>query len=392
MSFKRLAYIDWMRGLACVLMIQAHCYDSWLNAGARKAAFYRWSQEASTLAAPIFLFLSGVSFALVTEGLRQKKTPGRQIFKTAMSRGMEILGLGFLLRLQEFVLGYPLSPWTDLLRVDVLNILGVSIILMAVFWRLVADPALFRPHASGDANPSRPGGGFANRRGWVICYSLLIATIVAMVTPPLWTTHRPRFLPWMLESYVNGVHIYDSPQAWLFSIFPWCGFAFVGLAFGLFLFSEFAQRREPVALGIVGGIGALACALSLWWDASAVKIYAVYDYWHSSPNFFLMRCGILLLLVFGIFAWCRWGFATKGFSLFLQFGKTSLLVYWVHIEFVYGRLSILPKGGTGIFAATLGMVVIFAAMLALSIWRTSVKNRAAIRLQAGRTQSLSEAM
>src|SRR5580704_16706355 len=135
--FKRLAYIDWMRGLACVLMIQAHCYDSWLNPEARKTLLYRWSQELSTLPAPIFLFLSGVSVALVTEGLRQKNKCGSEIFETALLRGAEILGLGLLLRVQEFVLGYPKSPWTDLLKVDVLNILGVSIIFMALFWRLV---------------------------------------------------------------------------------------------------------------------------------------------------------------------------------------------------------------------------------------------------------------
>ena len=124
-----------MRGLACVLMIQAHCYNSWLNPEARRTLLYRWSQELSTLPAPIFLFLSGVSFALVTEGLRQKNKSGSEIFRTGLFRGAEIIGLGFLLRVQEFVLGYPKSPWTDLLKVDVLNILGVSIIFMALFWR-----------------------------------------------------------------------------------------------------------------------------------------------------------------------------------------------------------------------------------------------------------------
>ena len=127
-----------MRGLACVLMIQAHCYDSWLSPEARRTLLYRCSQELSTLAAPIFLFLCGVSFALVTEGLRQKNKPRSKIFKTALLRGGEILGLGFLLRVQEFVLGYPKSPWTDLLKVDVLNILGVSTIFMALFWRLMS--------------------------------------------------------------------------------------------------------------------------------------------------------------------------------------------------------------------------------------------------------------
>src|SRR6202011_1410923 len=54
--FKRLAYIDWMRGLACVLMIQAHCYDSWLNSEARRTLLYRWSQELSTLRLRYFCF------------------------------------------------------------------------------------------------------------------------------------------------------------------------------------------------------------------------------------------------------------------------------------------------------------------------------------------------
>jgi uncharacterized membrane protein len=377
-AIKRLAYIDWMRGLACVLMIQAHCYDSWLSSEARKSSFYRWSQEVSTLAAPIFLFLCGVSFALVTERMSQEKKPRSQIFKTAIVRGAEILGFGLLLRIQEFVLGYPISHWTDLLRVDILNILGVSIVLMALFWRMTTTFGVRELSTTG--------------RRWMIALSLMIAAVVALATPPLWTTHRLRFLPWMLESYINGVHIYDSPSPWLFSIFPWTGFAFVGLAFGIFLFMDFAQRKESSALAAVAATGVVACGVSLWWDYSGTRIYAIYDYWHSSPNFFLMRCGILLILAFAIFAWCRWGWATKGFSPFIQFGKTSLLVYWAHIEFVYGRLSILPKRGSSITLATLGLVLIFVAMLGISIWRTRARTRAAARLKTATTQSLSEAI
>ena len=81
------------------------------------------------------------------------------------------------------------------------------------------------------------------------------------------------------------------------------------------------------------------------------------------------------MLTLAIFAWCRWGMATRGFSPFMLFGKTSLLVYWVHIEFVYGRLSILPKGRSSIPLATAGMIVIFAAMLALSKWRLRQRAR-----------------
>ena len=58
-----------MRGLACVLMFQTHCYDAWLSPEARKSTFFMYSQLGGTLPAPLFLFLAGISFALVTDKL-----------------------------------------------------------------------------------------------------------------------------------------------------------------------------------------------------------------------------------------------------------------------------------------------------------------------------------
>jgi hypothetical protein len=218
-------------------------------------------------------------------------------------------------------------------------------------------------------------GDVAATRNRTLVTSLFAATIVAMATPPLWTAHRPKFLPWPLESYINGVHIFDQPQPWLFPVFPWSAFAFAGLAVGFFLFLEFARRREALAFVVIGGAGILAGILSILFDASPIRLYAVYDYWHTSPNFFLLRCGILLIILFLVYAWCRWGFAQKGFSPITQLGKTSLLVYWVHIEFVYGRFSILPKGQCSELKATGGLLIIFVAMVVLSLLRTSWKNR-----------------
>ncbi|MGH9780008.1 MAG: heparan-alpha-glucosaminide N-acetyltransferase domain-containing protein, partial [Candidatus Acidiferrales bacterium] len=66
---ERLDYIDWMRGLACLTMFQTHCYDSWLIPTARNTEFFGWSQLIGTLPAPLFLFLAGVSLALVIDRL-----------------------------------------------------------------------------------------------------------------------------------------------------------------------------------------------------------------------------------------------------------------------------------------------------------------------------------
>jgi uncharacterized membrane protein len=359
-KMSRLAYIDWMRGLACVLMFQTHCYDSWLSPAARKSSsLIIWSQLGGTLPAPLFVFLSGVSFALVTERLREKGLERSAIARQTILRGAEIFGMGMLFRVQEFALGYPWSPWTDLLRVDILNILGLSMMLMGVLcWVTGAGPV-------------------AAARLRTLVAGVFTAAIVAMATPPLWTTDRPKFLPWPLESYINGVHIFDKPQPWLFPLFPWSAFAFAGLAVGFFLFSEFAKRKEALAFVLLGGTGILAGLLSIFFDSSRVRLYAVYDYWHSNPDFFLMRCGILLVILFLVYSWCRWGLAQKGFSSIIQLGKTSLLVYWVHIEFVYGRFSILPKGQCSALKASAGLLTIFLAMVGLSIARTSWKKRKA---------------
>src|SRR5437870_11608175 len=100
---SRLAYIDWMRGLACVLMFQTHCYDSWLGGDARKSTFFMWSQLGGTLLAPLILFLAGISFALVTDKLRQKGLPPNQIASRTIRRGADIFGLVLLLRLQALL-------------------------------------------------------------------------------------------------------------------------------------------------------------------------------------------------------------------------------------------------------------------------------------------------
>jgi fucose 4-O-acetylase-like acetyltransferase len=215
-----------------------------------------------------------------------------------------------------------------------------------------------------------------------VAASIVVVALFALLTPPLYTTWRPTWLPWPIESYIDGCHNLGSPQPWLFPLFPWAAFAFAGLAAGFILFSDAlfgsralndeADNRSAKILAIFAVIGAIAIVAARQLDYSSFHLYATYDYWHTSPNFLMMRVGMLLVIAFMSYAWCRWGLATRGFSPLIQLGQTSLLVYWVHIEFVYGRFSLLPKRAESILGATRGLVEIFVFMLILSLIRTRI--------------------
>lgn len=351
----RLSYIDWLRGLACVLMFQTHCYDAWLSPEARKTTFFMYSQLGGTLPAPLFLFLAGISFALVVDKMAHKGTPALTIARKTFARGAEVFGFGLLFRLQEYLIAWGWAPRSDLFRVDILNTIGVSMMLMAIVCWLVLELG------GGESRTALAMGGVG------------VALGISLLTPMMWTTWRPTWLPWPLESYFDGAHNLGVPQAWLFPIFPWTAFAFAGLGVGFFILSEWARQRQATALLTPALVGVVLIEGARWLDARPQHLYSHYDFWHTSPNFFLIRVGLLLILLSASYAWCRWGAGDWRLSPLRQLGQTSLLVYWVHVEFVYGRVSILPKHAESITKASLGLLTIFLMMLSLAIARTSLK-------------------
>ncbi len=371
-----------MRGLACVLMFQTHCYDSWLSPQTRQSRFFMYSQLGGTFPAPLFLFLAGISFALVTEKLWRKDVPTPQIARTTIGRGAEIFVYGLLFRLQEYVVAWGWAPKSDLMRVDVLNTIGLSMMLMGILCWIVLALLSFaglrpagQPKAAVPTESSVSSSSLKTGRVALVLAAAGTALLISLLSPPLWTTWRPTWLPWPLESYVDGVHNLGVPQSGLFPVFPWTGFAFAGLAAGFILQSEWARTLEARAFLAMGVAGGVLIEFARWLDAQPRQFYAVQDYWRTSPSFFLIRVGMLLVILTASYAWCRWGAAQWGFSPLIQLGQASLLVYWVHIEFVYGRVSILPKHRMGIGGASVGLLVISLAMLALAYVRTKTKGR-----------------
>lgn len=359
---SRLTYIDWMRGVACLLMFQIHGYDAWLSPDARTTAFFAWARVFGGFAAPAFLFLAGVSVAFVTDKLQSRGHRPSEIAAITIRRGAVILGLGLLLRLQGFVFSLGGAPWEDVFRVDILNIIGLSMILMGLMCGVVP------------AQPLMKTGRPESFRVRLAVVSAAIGMALSMLAPPLWTTWRPRWLPWPIESYINGVHNLNQPQSWLFPIFPWGAFAFAGMAAGLIFTLDAAKRRQARTILLAAAAGGAIVLVARYLDANGPAIYSVYDFWRTSPNYFLIRLGILLMFLPAAYWWCRWIVGSRQSSPLVLLGRHSMLVYWVHLIFVYGALPIVPRGTATVAHASYGVIAVSIGMyvlaLAWSRWET----------------------
>jgi uncharacterized membrane protein len=133
----RLAYLDWVRGLAVLIMIEAHVLDSWTRVPDRLTPAFGWAMVLGGFGAPMFLFLAGVSLAMSAESKFRKTADFDASWAAVQKRGWQVFGLAFLFRLQSYILTAGYSAVVGLLKVDILNIMGPAIAVAAMAGRLI---------------------------------------------------------------------------------------------------------------------------------------------------------------------------------------------------------------------------------------------------------------
>jgi uncharacterized membrane protein len=348
----RLAVVDWLRGFAVVLMIQTHLYDAWVAPAFKNTQAYHWSRFFGGIPSRLFLLLVGVSLALRFEAQLSKGVRDRAaFFKPAAKRGLEILLLAYAFRLQEYLLGHMQYAWVDLgrswedlVKVDILNCIGLSMIvvpLLAAPWR------------------GRPAWG-----------ALLLGTAFFVGLGPVIGPHAlPAFIPRPVASYIGG----PRPMAW-FPLFPWAAWPLIGVFVGhLWVRGSRDARRHARTFLLSGaaGIGLIVVVETIRALNPHIIRYPSELVQQMGPGSFVYRLGLNLVAAALGFVVVR--LTGKRFSLMQQFGRTSLLVYWVHIELCYGLMAykLGLYGRLTMAQATLGFGVMVAAMLGLSLAKTA---------------------
>ena len=288
-------------------MIQAHVLDSWTRADVRDTSAFAWSMIVAGFGAPLFLFLAGVSVALSAGSKLRRSGDGPAAAMAVAKRGAWIFLLAFLFRIQAWILGW--APPRTLLNVDILNIMGPSVIVAAVLW------AAFR--------------GRAQR-----AVAFAIATIaLSLVTPIVRSAALLDGLPNALEAYLRPLTGFSS-----FCFFPWTGFVFAGACIGVLL--DAARTRDIEShlnkWFAAAGFGLAVCAYA----ASFLPTpYPQSEFWGGSPAFFALRVGVITTVIALAYWWEQLSLAPS-WSPMEQLGRSSLFIYWIHVEMVYGLISL----------------------------------------------------
>jgi uncharacterized membrane protein len=339
----RRGYLDWLRGLAVLVMIEAHLLDSWTRYEDRGSDLYRMAMIAGGFGAPLFLFLAGVAVPLSAASKLRRTGDPAAAASAVVKRGLEIFGLAFLFRLQACIVSW--GPWRSLLKVDILNIMGPSIMAAAAAWAWLRT------------NRSR-------------CIGFAAATMaVAFLTPPIRATPLLARLPDPLEGYIRPI-----PGLTNFVLFPWAGFLFAGAVCGTLLSDVLPRPAERKIIFRIAGTG---CAMTLAAYAASFfpSPYEKSDFWTSSPSFFFLRTGILVALIGAAFAWEQRPWNTDRFSPLQRMGRSSLFIYWIHIELIYGLMVRPLHKSVGFPAAALSIPLFAALMLLLSMIKDKLIQR-----------------
>jgi uncharacterized membrane protein len=305
----RLGYLDWLRGLTVLVMIEAHAFDAWTLPQEKARAAYGWLMVLGGMAAPAFLFMAGIAVALgAAAQVRRGRSPA-EAARLVERRGWQIFLYAFLFRFQSYALG-GFSNAAGLLKVDILNIMGPGIVAAACVWRL-------------------PGTRL--RRALVLTAA---AALISMSTPAIrsagWLSAWPDPLEW---------YIRPDPGKGTFTLFPWAAFVLAGAVLGLAL--DGGRAWEPWRLqGAIAAAG-IALGAASYWASWQPALFPSARFWTTSPSFFGLRVGLLVVMVAAAWLWSVRPWPRLIDSRPLEvLGVGSLFVYWVHVELVYGGATL----------------------------------------------------
>lgn len=305
---NRALFIDILRGLAILVMIEVHVFNELLLPSTKSQSWFAILNFVNGLVAPSFLFVSGLVFVLsLQKGAEELRKFGKTFWKKLSRIGMIMLA-GYSLHPPYFSIHKLMDHWTpeiikQLFMVDILQCIGVGLLIL-LFARMI-----FKSEKS-----------FYN--------FIAVALILVLVLSPIfWQIDFNNFLPIPLANYFN------AKNGSLFPVFPWFNFLFAGALVSKYYIDARNRNDEQSFIRKMTMIGigfAIAGELTLRFifphSGDAVKPH---------PMFFIERLGVIFAILGGCWYYVRGKENYRSFIL--DASRESLLVYWLHLQVIFRK-------------------------------------------------------
>ncbi|MEO1301797.1 MAG: heparan-alpha-glucosaminide N-acetyltransferase domain-containing protein [Myxococcota bacterium] len=333
---RRAYFVDILRLIASFQMVNGHTLDAVLLDSARGGSLwgdYLWFRGMVSVS---FMFVAGFAFHLATLARFEKHRARPEEIKRRFRRGVDLIIIGYLLRVPyDYLLRPGEIPDTlidQLLRCNVLQCIGVTLIVLELITVLAKRP-----------------------RQVAVAATVLAAAIV--FTAPLTDRIDPHGPFHIVLSYVS--HQAGS----MFPVIPWATFMLAGAAIGFWAMPDAAKTQWPLTLSRL-----LIVALALWVVGKLIAAAGISGagsgvHPNSQPRFIVERLMAVTLVTAGL---CVVSFRIKRFPKLLRtLSGETLFLYVFHLVVIFS----LPFGVSRTIGRTLALpqaLVVSCVMLAVT--------------------------
>jgi uncharacterized membrane protein len=306
---SRIEAIDLVRVLAMALMIEGHTLDALLAPSYQAAGWYHLWVFGRGFTAPTFMMLSGFSFALATIKRWDRHLSLNSVVLRRVRRFAFFIVLGYAMHLPVSSLREVgiLSPeaWRNWLQVDVLQCIGMSLLLLQLLVWIARTPARFAR------------------------LSLTLALALVAFAPAIWASGWSSYLPLGISAYVDG------SVGSLFPLLPWAAYLLLGAGLGWLYVQSYRPESSTFAVFLLVS-GAVAIVGGQALEKPAMAFFGEQIFWSTSPTLFLVRAGFVVVLLGGMFLVRR--FVAFSSGTVRSLAQESLSVYFLHVCLLYGSI------------------------------------------------------
>ncbi|MFA6468694.1 MAG: heparan-alpha-glucosaminide N-acetyltransferase domain-containing protein [Bacteroidota bacterium] len=333
-SKQRYLFIDLLRFLAVVFMVQGHTFDALLDFELRSNLLFFVHDFFHGFIAPMFLFASGVAFGISTMKKWEEHTAPTRHVARRYGKFIGLIVIGYALHLPFFSLtkivreatSAEIATW---LQVDALHCIAVTMLLLQSAVFILKDEKKF------------------------IRWTIVSAAIIIFLSPIIWSLDLVNSLPLWLASYLNA-----GNNSW-FPLFPWSAYILCGVIFASIFLNAKEHYHAVQLMQNTVSVGIVMLIVSIIVINLPTHMYPLHDVWKVNPLIIAARLGFVLLVTSAVF------FAEHSFKITSKIpqiiGRESLFIYVLHLIILYG--SVMNKGLQHLILPTLSVMEALAAFI-----------------------------